>query len=147
MNETIQNGMNIIKKNGILISLLVVPMVAISIRRHKFVLYEVFEFFFLRSKSVKSYAIESAAKRFPFHESTARKMSGGPASTVLPPFPNSWFRMCRSEDLPIGAVKTVRAFARDLVVFRGEDGKAAVVDAFCPHLGAHLGIGGKVVGQ
>src|SRR5208282_2265070 len=32
-------------------------------------------------------------------------------------------------------------------VFRGEDGKAAILDAHCPHLGAHLGVGGTVVGN
>jgi 3-ketosteroid 9alpha-monooxygenase subunit A len=33
------------------------------------------------------------------------------------------------------------------VLFRGEDGAARVLDAHCPHLGAHLGHGGKVVGN
>ena len=32
-------------------------------------------------------------------------------------------------------------------MFRGEDGGARVLDAYCPHLGAHLGVGGKVVGN
>lgn len=32
-------------------------------------------------------------------------------------------------------------------VFRGLDGKAYVVDAYCPHLGANLAVGGKVVGR
>ena len=32
----------------------------------------------------------------------------------------------------------------NLVAWRGESGKAYVADAYCPHLGAHLGIGGKV---
>ena len=36
---------------------------------------------------------------------------------------------------------------KHLVVFRGEDGKVAVTDAYCPHLGANLGRGGKVVGN
>jgi phenylpropionate dioxygenase-like ring-hydroxylating dioxygenase large terminal subunit len=33
------------------------------------------------------------------------------------------------------------------VLFRDEDGKAHVLDAFCSHLGAHLGHGGRVVGD
>jgi len=33
-----------------------------------------------------------------------------------------------------------------VAVFRGDDGKAYVVDAYCPHLGANLGVGGRVVG-
>ena len=36
---------------------------------------------------------------------------------------------------------------RDLVLFRGEDGVARVFDAYCPHMGAHLGIGGRVCGD
>ena len=36
---------------------------------------------------------------------------------------------------------------QDLVLFRGEDGIARVFDAYCPHLGAHLGIGGRVCGD
>jgi 3-ketosteroid 9alpha-monooxygenase subunit A len=42
-----------------------------------------------------------------------------------------------------GEVRAVRYFARDLVLFRTESGVARVLDAFCPHLGAHLG-GGRV---
>lgn len=34
-----------------------------------------------------------------------------------------------------------------MVVFRTESGVANVFDAYCPHLGAHLGIGGKVIGD
>ena len=32
-------------------------------------------------------------------------------------------------------------------MFRGQDGKAYVVDAYCPHLGANLAVGGRVVGN
>lgn len=34
-----------------------------------------------------------------------------------------------------------------VAVFRGQDGKAYVVDAYCPHLGANLAVGGRVVGS
>lgn len=33
------------------------------------------------------------------------------------------------------------------VIFRSEDGKPYVLDAYCPHLGANLGVGGKVIGD
>lgn len=33
-----------------------------------------------------------------------------------------------------------------LAVFRGEDGQAHVLDAYCPHLGANLAVGGRVLG-
>lgn len=34
-----------------------------------------------------------------------------------------------------------------MAVFRGHDGKAYVVDAYCPHLGANLAVGGRVFGN
>ncbi len=67
--------------------------------------------------------------------------------SLLPPFPNGWFRVCESEDLQVGEVKPVHFFGEDFVVFRTESGQAQVLDAYCPHLGAHLGHGGEIVGD
>ena len=36
---------------------------------------------------------------------------------------------------------------KEMVAFRGTDGRAGVLDAFCPHLGTHLGHGGTVDGN
>ncbi|HYC01133.1 MAG TPA: Rieske 2Fe-2S domain-containing protein [Candidatus Limnocylindrales bacterium] len=66
---------------------------------------------------------------------------------TLPPYPNGWFNICYSHELEAGQIKAVRALGRDFVVFRGEGGTAHVLDAYCPHLGAHLGVGGKVEGD
>ena len=41
----------------------------------------------------------------------------------------------------------MRCVGENLVVFRNSEGKARVLDAYCPHLGANLGIGGRVVGD
>ena len=65
----------------------------------------------------------------------------------LPPFPNGWFRVASSTDVPPGAVRPLRYFGRDLVAFRATDGRVRVLDAHCPHLGAHLGHGGCVEGD
>ena len=35
----------------------------------------------------------------------------------------------------------------NLAVFRGEDGRAHVVDAYCPHIGANMAVGGRVSGS
>lgn len=35
----------------------------------------------------------------------------------------------------------------NLVVFRTEEGSACILNAYCPHLGAHLGVGSRVVGD
>ena len=65
----------------------------------------------------------------------------------FPAFPNGWFQVAYSDELGADAVVPLAYFGRDLVMFRGADGKAAVLDAHCPHLGAHLGYGGKVEGH
>jgi phenylpropionate dioxygenase-like ring-hydroxylating dioxygenase large terminal subunit len=53
----------------------------------------------------------------------------------------------RSHELAIGEVKPVKAFDRELVLYRTRSGKPVLQDAFCPHLGAHLAHGGRVVGE
>ncbi|EDO43280.1 predicted protein, partial [Nematostella vectensis] len=52
-----------------------------------------------------------------------------------------------SQDLKVGNVKHVSCLGENLAVFRGEDGVVCIVDAYCPHLGANLGVGGQVVGN
>ena len=63
------------------------------------------------------------------------------------PIPNGWFMVAYSDELRAGDVVPIHYFGQDLVLFRTEDGQAHVLDAHCPHLGAHLGYGGKVRGQ
>jgi nitrite reductase/ring-hydroxylating ferredoxin subunit len=57
------------------------------------------------------------------------------------PIPSGWFAVAWSDELAPGDVRAVRAFARELVLFRTAAGTPQVLDAFCPHLGAHLGHG------
>ncbi len=64
----------------------------------------------------------------------------------LPPYPNGWYQIAYSDELPGGAVLPLHYFGRELVAFRADDGAARVLDAYCPHLGAHLGYGGTVEG-
>lgn len=71
-----------------------------------------------------------STKRFPF--------SG---------LPKGWFVVALSEDLEPGTIKSLRYFGRDLIAYRGESGQPHVVDAYCPHLGAHFGYGGKIIGE
>jgi nitrite reductase/ring-hydroxylating ferredoxin subunit len=60
------------------------------------------------------------------------------------PVPNGWFAVAESAELAVGDVQPLYYFARDLVLYRGEDGAPHVLDAYCPHLGAHLAVGGRV---
>jgi len=62
-------------------------------------------------------------------------------------FPTGWFVVAFSRDLKPGEVKRIKNFGKELVMFRTESGKAVVADPYCPHLGAHLGYGGKVEGE
>jgi 3-ketosteroid 9alpha-monooxygenase subunit A len=62
-------------------------------------------------------------------------------------FAKGWYLICWSDDLQPETVMPLRYFGRDYVVFRGEDGAATLLTAHCPHLGAHLGFGGHVVGN
>jgi 3-ketosteroid 9alpha-monooxygenase subunit A len=62
----------------------------------------------------------------------------------LGPFPRGWFVVGWSSDVAPGEVLPIRYFAQDLVLWRTASGEARVSDAFCPHLGAHLGHGGHV---
>ncbi|CAN9504827.1 unnamed protein product [Ophioblennius macclurei] len=66
----------------------------------------------------------------------------------LPPvYPNGWYRVLDSHMLHRGEVKNISILGEQVAVFRGEDGKAYVLDAYCPHLGANLAVGGQVVGD
>ncbi|XP_075989641.1 cholesterol 7-desaturase nvd [Anticarsia gemmatalis] len=74
---------------------------------------------------------------------TARRLG----NKVPPPYPNGWFAVAESRELKVGGVQAVDALGQNLCVYRGEDGIARVVDAYCPHLGANLGVGGAVSGD
>ena len=62
-------------------------------------------------------------------------------------FARGWYLVEWSADLEAGQVKPLRYFGKDYVLYRGEDGRAALLAAHCPHLGAHLGYGGRVEGS
>ena len=63
------------------------------------------------------------------------------------PIPFGWYGIAFSDELKVGDVKALHYFGRDIVLFRTESGEAKVLDAYCPHLGAHLGVGGSVKGE
>ena len=68
-------------------------------------------------------------------------------TNTTPEFPMGWYSVSRSQELLVGEVKAVQAFDRELVLYRTRSGKAVLQDAFCPHLGAHLGHEGRVIGE
>ena len=63
-------------------------------------------------------------------------------------YARGWHVVLFSQELAVGEVKKLHYFGQDLVAYRGESGRAAVLDAHCPHLGAHLGSAeGRVQGD
>ena len=72
----------------------------------------------------------TAIERFPYYDT----------------FPFAWYWAAYSDDLAPGEVRPLRYLARDLVLWRDEEGTAHVMDAYCPHLGANLALGGRVDG-
>ena len=67
------------------------------------------------------------------------------AGDVPPVFPNGWFSIIASRDVARGQCRSVSMLGEHFAVFRGEDGKAYVLDAYCPHMGANIGVGGRVI--
>lgn len=68
-------------------------------------------------------------------------------TNTTPEFPMGWYSVSRSQELLVGEVKAVQAFDRELALYRTRSGEAVLQDAYCPHLGAHLGVEGRVVGE
>jgi len=65
-----------------------------------------------------------------------------------PPYPNSWYWIMFSHELQKGERRDVEYLGQQLVIFRGtKTGKVSVLDAYCPHLGANLGVNGHVEGD
>ncbi len=63
------------------------------------------------------------------------------------PVPNGWFIVARSDEVATGETLPLHYFGKDLVLMRTESNAARVLGAYCAHLGAHLGVGGKVEGD
>src|SRR5437870_2794133 len=49
-----------------------------------------------------------------------------------------WYWTLPSSQLKRGQVRAVTLMGKELVLFRGESGTVVALDAYCPHMGAHL---------
>jgi nitrite reductase/ring-hydroxylating ferredoxin subunit len=72
----------------------------------------------------------------------ARQLRNAP-----PPYPFGWFVVALCRELGKGEVLTRQFMDREIVIYRTESGVVCAAEAYCPHLGAHLGHGGKVLGE
>jgi nitrite reductase/ring-hydroxylating ferredoxin subunit len=66
------------------------------------------------------------------------------AASSFSGYARGWFVVCFSDELAAGHARPLQYFGVDLVAFRGRDGQVRVLDAYCAHMGAHLGVGGRV---
>ncbi|XP_017280965.1 cholesterol 7-desaturase [Kryptolebias marmoratus] len=98
----------------------------------------------LRSPDDVGYAAERGrSKALAANEARRRRRLG-----ELPPvYPNGWYRVLDSPNLRREEVKHVSVLGEQLAVFRGRDGTVYVLDAYCPHLGANMAVGGRVKGN
>ena len=57
----------------------------------------------------------------------------------LHPFPDGWYFLLMSSELQEEQLIELTWMGKEIVVWRDETGAVCVADAFCPHLGSHLG--------
>ncbi|MBI5670556.1 MAG: Rieske (2Fe-2S) protein [Chloroflexi bacterium] len=69
------------------------------------------------------------------------------SSKGLPAYPNGWYALAFTAELPPGSVLTRAFMGQDVVLFRTRSGVVSVIDPYCPHLGAHLGYASTVEGE
>src|SRR6185312_3020838 len=72
-------------------------------------------------------AVMGEIKRFPFDA-----------------YPKGWFQVAYSREVAHGRVLGLHYFGRRLICYRGDSGNPYVLDAYCPHLGADIAVGGTV---
>jgi 3-ketosteroid 9alpha-monooxygenase subunit A len=60
------------------------------------------------------------------------------------PFPSGWFAVGAAAEIVEGQIRTLSYFGRELIAFRNSDRRISVLSAYCVHLGAHLGVGGRL---
>jgi len=74
---------------------------------------------------------EAKAERPRFHSHSKKAR--------LPPFPNSWFHLAPLSEFKKDEIRSFKFLGHDIIAFKTGDDSITVMDAYCPHLGAHLG--------
>lgn len=62
-------------------------------------------------------------------------------------YAKGWYVVSWSSELETKKTLPLQYFGKHFVLYRSETGQPVLLDAHCPHLGAHLGHGGKVQGE
>ena len=66
---------------------------------------------------------------------------------LLPPLPRGWYAVAFASDVRPGQLIRRTFAGQQIVLWRGQSGQVRMMDAYCPHMGAHLGYGGAVLGD
>ena len=61
--------------------------------------------------------------------------------------PTGWYQVAWSDEIAVGEVHRMTYFGTEMIAWRAESGQLTVMNAYCEHLGAHLGYGGTVLGE
>jgi nitrite reductase/ring-hydroxylating ferredoxin subunit len=95
-------------------------------------------------------ALMRASGDRPIHISTLPRVPNAvawPADQAGPaalPYPQGWFCVGLSREWPCGRVRTRVLAGQEIVLYRTRRGVLRAIGPYCPHLGAHLGVGGRV---
>lgn len=77
----------------------------------------------------------------------AKGRQSPPYFRVLPPYPTGWFLISFSKELKKGQIKSFTFQGMEVVLYRTDSGNAHMLDAYCSHMGAHMGKGGSIEGE
>jgi len=90
----------------------------------------------------------SPASAFPGKPSPlARGITRQRGLTAPPAFPRGWFAVGFSAKLRPGRLRALTFMGTEAVLYRTASGQACLAEAYCPHLGANIGLGGAVRGE
>jgi cholesterol 7-dehydrogenase len=88
-------------------------------------------------------------RKFKFYlyhqlDDVTEEQANRPRGKCPPFFPNGWYSILNGDELKIRQVRFIDYCGREIVVFRGANGRVYALDAYCSHMGANLGLGGSV---
>ncbi len=112
-----------------------------------FTLIFIFLLFHFISQPIRIMHEPDTKEHIPNGKLLARAARSRKSGKIPPAYPTGWYRIEESSVLKNGEVKYIEFFGEHLVLYRGDDGTSAILDAYCPHLGANLAVDGKVVGN
>ncbi|KAH8263892.1 hypothetical protein KR044_005126, partial [Drosophila immigrans] len=91
-------------------------------------------------KNIKSKNKQIAINRLRNYRSAGTK-------DLPPPYPNGWYGVLESSNLSVEKPVYISCLGQHFVIYRTKTFNVFVLDAYCPHLGANMGLGGRVVGD